>query len=139
MTVESVTNIDDLDKTLPAQGDAGSEAAAHLRNIKSALQSSFDAMERIYSGLVRSNGNHDVPSGWSVSIDSTGEYTVTHSLGLGAAIDDQFIMCERGENAGNVIVVVKSVTANSFTINTYNASGPALSSEDFIFSFVVPS
>ncbi len=41
MTVETVTYITDLDKTLPAASDGLSEADDHFRNIKKALENSF--------------------------------------------------------------------------------------------------
>jgi len=40
-TVESVTYISDLNATLPASGDSVSEGAQHIRNIKSALKTTF--------------------------------------------------------------------------------------------------
>lgn len=86
----------------------------------------------MYGGLVASTGTAtELPSGWSSAKNSTGNYTITHSLGNGnyfviAAVYDSGLGTEQ--------VIISGKTNNDFDILTTNAGGTSVDAQ---FSFML--
>lgn len=58
-----------------------------------------------------------LPTGWSVTRNGAGDYTITHNLGL-----TTYIVYGSVNSSSPMIFNVYSVTNNSFSIRTYNSS-----------------
>lgn len=84
----------------------------------------------VYAGYVTSGGGEGTPfpSGWSVSNDATGVYTVDHFLGTTA----YSVTCTaRASTVKNI--TVSSRSSNSFTVRVANLSD-VLENNDFMFT-----
>lgn len=93
----------------------------------------LEAIDTVYSGLVysASTSSLDLPSGWSVTNPSVGNYTITHNLGLNDATDGiittSVIQSDRVPNNNGK-------NANYFQINIRDFAGV---SQDASFNFIL--
>lgn len=104
---------------------------------KTSFLGGFGAAGKIYVGYVGPDGStgNSLPAGWSASRDSTGIYTITHSLNV-ATKDVVFLAIPNyGVTSGGYIALY-SLTANALTIVANNGSG-SLANTGFGFILVV--
>ena len=84
----------------------------------------------VFGGYVDSAGTAEqVPSGWSATRDSLGNYTVTHNLGLNTANDLSIGLAV--EENGQTNISVTAVGTNSFSVRTITSDANA--DEDWWF------
>ena len=93
----------------------------------------FGTVQSGYGGIVASNGTAvKLLSGWSSSRGGTGQYTVTHNLGL--ATNSYAVTVTPLYDAG-AIPKLDNINANSFDVNIIAQSGGSL--EDSAFAFIL--
>lgn len=85
-----------------------------------------NANQRVFHGYVDSSASaEDVPSGWSVTNPSTGNYVVTHNLDLSTTTDLRVVVTIiEGENT-SVRPTITDIGADSFDVHIDNDVGDA--------------
>ena len=91
------------------------------------FQPAGSANDQIFHGYVDSSASaEDVPSGWSVTNPATGNYVVTHNLGLSSPYTDLRVVATpvEGEDTG-VRPTIIDLGANSFDVHIDSDAGDA--------------
>lgn len=86
-----------------------------------------------FAGKVGSDGStgNDLPSGWSVNLDTTGQYTVTHNLGTA---DYVVAPCRNNSTLGDLSFSCTATGSNSFQMNWFNDQTDTPVSCDWMFT-----
>ena len=88
---------------------------------------------QIYSGYVDDSVAVEVlPSGWTVTNPTTGNYTITHNLGLSAPVSDLIVTVTAFDALGVYIAGLTDRQANTFSVRIADDTG-SLSNQDFYF------
>lgn len=94
----------------------------------------------IYSGWVDASalGSSRLPSGWSVSNPSTGQFTITHGLGLSPVTDLSVVVSVRlsAGGADDRFALVSDEAANTFDVRVVDHGAGAVN-DDFYFIAVL--
>lgn len=145
MSLETATYVDSLVVTNPVGAtDDRNTADDHLRLIKACLKRTFPGisgavtathtqLNRVtYGGYVPSNGTGEiVPSGWTVTNDATGVYTITHGLGLTLGTDN--ITFSGTSQGGLHVINAVSSSANAIQVSVRLADGAGNQNANFYF------
>jgi hypothetical protein len=117
---------------------------SYLTGVTSAIQTQLEAKQTaidalinngdtIYRGFVSSAGvGYGLPTGWTATRNGTGDYTVTHNLGLADARDLTITLTAHAAVGRNTSLDVFSRTVNSFVVSANEDDLPS----DTAFSFI---
>jgi hypothetical protein len=110
----------------------GTSGQVLTSNGASALPTWQNTAQKVFGGSVNSSGTAlSLPSGWSCGLNSTGVFTVTHTLGTS---NYNVVASLMFGGANTIEVPYASLGTNDFGVNTYTLSGSASSAG---FSFVL--
>ena len=99
-----------------------------LSTVIAGLISAAITANKVYSGRINGyGGDSDLPAGWAVTINGTGDYTVTHNLGI------KLWPVASVMNMANHLAIVMSVDVNSFNVNVKAAADGSVATAYVIF------